>query len=90
MKISADIIESIILEPDHEMKPIMNVYWKNDCEKTNVYGFPLISGFGIHIANEFLRSLNLGIEIEFEDFTQYGKLIMECAEALESRKGVNA
>lgn len=35
----------------------------------------LTSGFGIHTANVFLKSLCTGDNIEFVDFTQYGQLI---------------
>lgn len=36
---------------------------------------PLSTGFNIHCANEFLRSLNTGIEIKFENYRQYSALI---------------
>lgn len=40
-------------------------------------------GFQIHIMNEFLRSLDSGCEIIFEDYDQYGHLLMDILEASE-------
>lgn len=37
----------------------------------------LTSGFGIHKANTFLRSLGSKLNVEFENFSQYGELIDE-------------
>ena len=38
-------------------------------------------GFKIHIFNEFLRTLDSGCEIVFEDYNQYGNLLMDVLEA---------
>ncbi|WDC83307.1 DUF669 domain-containing protein [Caloramator sp. mosi_1] len=43
----------------------------------------LSSAYGIHTANEFLRSLDSGIDVEFESFTQYNNLILDIYEAIE-------
>lgn len=32
-------------------------------------------GMGIHIMNEFLRSLKSGVEVEFENYQQYGEML---------------
>lgn len=37
----------------------------------------LTTGFGIHKFNEFLSSLQTGIPVMFDDFSQYGELIAE-------------
>lgn len=50
------------------------------------YNQLLTSGFPIHICNEFLRSLDSGIEIEFKDYVQYQNLILDVAEAIEDKK----
>lgn len=42
-------------------------------------------GFGLHNANKFLRSLNSGLDVEFENFRQYGNLIMDIHEAIDGR-----
>lgn len=45
-------------------------------------------GFQIHIVNKFLRSLvdGLGIDITFESFTQYAGLLLDVAEAIDSKR----
>lgn len=40
-------------------------------------------GFQINILNEFLRSLDSGVEIEFVDYKQYSDMLMDVAEACE-------
>lgn len=39
-------------------------------------------GFQIHIINEFLRSLDSGVEITFDTYKQYGNLLMDVFEAV--------
>ncbi|MGN9164939.1 DUF669 domain-containing protein [Tissierellaceae bacterium HCP3S3_D8] len=39
-------------------------------------------GFGLHNANEFLKSLDSGLDIEFENYNQYGNLIMDIHEEI--------
>lgn len=44
------------------------------------------TGFQIHIANEFLRSLNSGIEIDWPgSYAAYAELIMDVAEAIDNK-----
>lgn len=44
----------------------------------------LTTGFGIHSANDFLRSLESGVEIEFDNFKQYNDMLMDVMEAIEA------
>jgi hypothetical protein len=39
--------------------------------------------YGLHMANEFLRSLESGIEVEFESFTQYHNMLLNIHEAID-------
>ena len=43
----------------------------------------ITKGFQIHIADEFLRSLDSGIDIEFKRYSQYGQMLMDIAEAID-------
>lgn len=47
------------------------------------YNQVIHKGFGLHRNNEFFRSMDLGLEIEFKSFKQYGELMLDCAEAAE-------
>ena len=42
-------------------------------------------GFQIHLANDFLRSLESGIDVKFEDFEQYADLLMDIAEEIDGK-----
>ena len=44
----------------------------------------LMSGFGIHKANTFLRSLDTGANVEFEDFVKYDELVKEIELTIKS------
>lgn len=41
------------------------------------------NGYGIHLANEFLKSLDSGVEIEFKSFKQYADMIMDVSEEID-------
>jgi len=43
-------------------------------------------GFQIHIANEFLRSLDSGVNVEFKTYTQYKEVLMDMHEAIDNKK----
>ena len=43
----------------------------------------LTTGFGIHKMNEFLDSLETGIRVQFEDFTQYADLFKQIFDAVD-------
>ncbi len=49
------------------------------------YNQVLSSGFGLHKANEMLRSLDSGVEVEFESFSQYNNLLMDIAEVIDGK-----
>lgn len=40
-------------------------------------------GFQLNIVNNFLRSMDTGIEVEFVDYKQYSELLLDVAEACE-------
>lgn len=52
------------------------------CEESEVFTIELVDGFSIHLANQFLRSLELtsdnSLPIYFESYTQYFQLIKAC------------
>jgi hypothetical protein len=43
----------------------------------------ITQGFQIHIANEFLRGLDSGIDVEFVNYKQYGSLLMDILEEVD-------
>ena len=45
----------------------------------------LTTGFGIHKMNEFLNSLETGIRVQFENFTQYADLFKQIFDAVDGK-----
>ncbi|MEG2934112.1 MAG: hypothetical protein RR842_11065, partial [Gordonibacter sp.] len=43
------------------------------------------AAFGIHKANDFLRSLDSGIEVGFESYAQYADLILDIGEEIDGK-----
>jgi hypothetical protein len=42
-------------------------------------------GFQIHIVNEFLRSLESGLDVEFKSYAQFGQLLMDVHEVIDKK-----
>ena len=45
----------------------------------------ITQGFQIHIVNEFLRSLESGLDIEFVSYTQYNDLLLDVLETIDDK-----
>lgn len=43
-------------------------------------------GFQIHIVNQFLKSLEAGVDVTFESYTQYANLLMDILEKIDGNK----
>jgi hypothetical protein len=54
------------------------------------YIWKIVNGFRIHMMNEILRALNLGIEIEFYTFMQYGTLLLYADEIIKNRNAAGS
>ena len=46
----------------------------------------VVQGIQIHIANEFLRSLDSGVDIEFKSYSQYAGLIEDVLKSINAQK----
>ncbi|GJN65320.1 hypothetical protein JCM17207_19450 [Faecalibacterium gallinarum] len=55
----------------------------------NDYIFPLENGFQIFEFNEFLKSLNLGLKIQFINYKQYAELVAVCNQMIQKRNSGN-
>lgn len=47
------------------------------------YNQVILQGFGIHNANEMLRSLDSGVEVKFTSFKKYHEMLLDIVEAIE-------
>lgn len=72
-------VEKLELKASKEGKPMLSVWFKilvGDYEGRLLFMNQMLnSGFGIHKCNEFLKKLESNLDVQFEDFGQYGKLI---------------
>lgn len=57
-------------------------YKNNLIYKNQVVQIP----YQIHLANDFLKSLDSSIEVKFSDYAQYNDMIMDIAEAIDTAK----
>lgn len=82
-------IEKIELRQSKTGRPMVTFWFKIlQGEYNNQYIFwnqVVDMGFGLHKVNEFLRSLDSGLEVQFENFTQYGNLLMDIHEAIDGK-----
>ena len=82
-------IEKIELKQSKTGRPMVTFWFRIlEGEHENQYIFwnqVVDMGFGLHKVNEFLRSLDSGVEVKFENFTQYGQLLMDIHEAIDGR-----
>mgnify|MGYP006067225339 FL=1 len=68
-------------------KPMVSIWFKivaGDYKNSMIFMNQVITeGFQIHIVNEFLRSLDTDVNVEFKTYNQYGNLLMDIKEALD-------
>lgn len=69
-------------------KPMVSIWFKileGEFKNSMIfYNQVIATGFGLHMADEFLRSLETDLVVEFENFTQYADLILDVAEAAQA------
>ncbi len=72
-------LERLELIESKKGNPMVTIWFKildGEYKKFKLfYNQVITQGFQIHIMNEFLRSLKTGVEIKFENYTQYAKLL---------------
>lgn len=82
-------IDKLELTESKKGDPMVSVWFtilNGEYEKSKIFMNQVITqGFQIHIMNTFLRSLDSGLEIEFDDFEQYAQLLMDVHEAIDSQ-----
>ena len=71
-------------------RPMLSVWFKildGEFKNSRIFMNQLLtSGFPIHLSTEFLRSLDSGVEVGFEDYGQYYDNILDVYEAIEGVK----
>lgn len=80
-------IDKLELTASKASDPMVTVWFKvltGEYKGSRIFMNQVITqGFQIHIVNEFLRSLDTDINIEFVTYRQYGNLLMDVMEAID-------
>lgn len=80
-------VNKIELKKSKAGKPMLSIWFKilegEYKGSTIFYNQVMDQGFGIHNANEMLRNLDSGVEIDFVSFKKYNELILDVLEAVE-------
>ncbi len=80
-------IEKMELKESKSGRPMVSIWMKilsGEYKGQLIFYNQVIDmGFGLHNANEFLRSLDSGIDVKFESFGQYNDLLMDIHEAID-------
>lgn len=80
-------IEKLELTESKKGDPMVSVWFKivseNEYKNSRIFMYQVITkGFQIHIVNEFLRSLECGLDIDFDSYKQYNELLLDVFEAV--------
>ncbi len=69
--------------------PMVTIWFKilaGDFKNSLIFCNQVITqGFQIHIVNELLRSMDTGLDIKFDTYTQYEQLLMDVSEAVDGK-----
>lgn len=80
-------IDKLELVASKAGNPMVTVWFKvltGEYKGSRIFMNQVITqGFQIHIVNEFLRSLDTDVPIEFVTYRQYGNLLMDVMEAVD-------
>jgi hypothetical protein len=80
-------VERLELVESKTGKPMLSCWMKilsGEYENSILFMNQVVNAaFGLHIANEFLRSLESGVEVGFESFLQYQAMILDIHEAID-------
>lgn len=82
-------IEKLELVASKKGDPMVSCWMKilsGDFKNSRIFMNQVVTqGFQIHKADTFLRALDSGVEIKFENYSQYGQMLLDVAEAIEGK-----
>ena len=85
------VITKLELVESKNGNPMMSVWFKitaGEFKNSLIFMNQVVTqGFQIHIADEFLRSLETEAEVKFESYSQYAELLADIFEEIEDKVG---
>ncbi len=87
-EVSIEKMELVATKETH--KPMLSVWFKvlseGEYKGSLIFMNQVVEqSFQVHIANDFLKSLESGLDVEFKTYKQYGNLIMDIHEAISGK-----
>lgn len=80
-------VDKIELTASKAGDPMVSIWFKvvsGEFKGSRIFMNQVVTqGFQIHIVNELLRSMDIGVDIEFVTYKQYGNLLMDVMEAID-------
>ncbi|MCQ2978249.1 MAG: DUF669 domain-containing protein [Clostridia bacterium] len=80
-------VDKMELTESKKGDPMVSIWFKilsGEYKNSRLFFNQVITqGFQIHNVNELLRSMDTGLDIEFESYSQYGQLLMDVHEAID-------
>lgn len=82
-------VEKLELKASKKGDPMVAIWFKileGNFKNSLIFLNQVITqGFQIHIVNELLRSMDTGLDIDFENYEQYGNLLMDVHEGVAGK-----
>ena len=82
-------IDSMQLKESKSGSPMVSIWFKiveGEFKNQMIFMNQIVmQGFQVHIVNEFLRSLDTGLEIEFDNYIQYNELLLDILEEVDGK-----
>lgn len=81
-------VEKIELRESKKGDPMVSIWFKIVAGKYKnskiFYNQVINQGFQIHLCNELLKSLDTGVNVEFDSYAQYNEVLMDVAEGTKT------
>lgn len=81
------LVKAELKASKQSQNPMVSMWFKviaGDYKGQTIFMNQIVTqGFQLNIVNNFLRSMDTGIEIEFVDYKQYADMLLDVAEACE-------
>ncbi len=82
-------LEKLELQLSKKGDPMVCIWWNilnGEYKNSKIFQYQVINmGFQIHLMNEFLASLETGVDVKFDDYEQYNELLLDISEEVESQ-----
>lgn len=83
-------VDKMELKPTKKGDPMVSIWFTiiaGKYKKAKLFMNQVVTqGFQLNIVNNFLRSMETGVNIEFIDYSQYADMLLDVAEACDTNK----